>query len=108
MKKVIIAGLLGGLVLIIWSFVVNGIFGFKSRIEMKQIPNERQVYEILKQNIVEPGRYICNPELTLNEFFPDEEPVFSILYGGVGHEAAGEQSLIGLLLFFIAPMIGAW
>ncbi len=107
-KKVIVSGLLGGLVLIIWTFFVNGIFGFKSRMDMKQIPNERQVYEILKENIVEPGKYICNPELTSEERFPDEEPVFSVLYGGVGHGSAGRFMLVGLAVFFIAPIIGAW
>jgi hypothetical protein len=107
-KKVIIAGLLGGLTLMIWVFLVNGILGFRNRIDMKQIPDERQVYELLKDNITEPGRYICNPEMTLSNTFPDNEPVFSILYGGMGHEAAGAQSLLKLILAFIASTTGAW
>ena len=107
-KKIIVSGLLGGIVLMIWTFVVNVIFGFNSSINMKQIPNERQVYAILKDNIVQPGKYICNPELTSERRFPDQEPVFSILYGGVGHEAAGGLMLVGLVVFFLAPLIGAW
>ena len=87
LKKVIIAGFLGGLTLMIWVFLINGIFGFRNRIDMKQVPNERQVYELLKHNIVEPGRYLCNPEMTSSNTFPDNEPVFSILYGGMGHES---------------------
>jgi len=69
-KKVISAGLLGGVVLIAWTFVVNGILGFQARIEMKQIAAERVVYETLKEHIVDPGRYICNPELTAEGRFP--------------------------------------
>lgn len=108
LKKVIIAGMLGGIVLIIWTFVVNVLFGFKSSLEMKQIPNERQVYEILKENIVDPGKYICNPELTAERPFPDGEPVFGVLYSGIGHESAGKLMLIELVVFFLAPIIGAW
>lgn len=108
-KKVIIAGLLGGLTLMILTFLLNGVFSFRNRIDMKQVPNERQVYEILKQNIVYPGKYLCNPELTSSNTFPENEPVFSILYGGVGHEAAGVQSLLfDLLITFISTTIGAW
>jgi hypothetical protein len=108
LKKVIIAGFLGGLTLMIWLFIVNGFFGFRNRIDMKQIPNERQVYEMLKHNIMEPGRYICNPELTPTNTFPDNEPVYSILYGGVGHEAAGRQSILEFILAIFAATIGAW
>ena len=108
LKKVIVSGLLGGVVLIVWGFVVNGIFGFNSSMNLNQIPDERQVYEILKESIVEPGRYICNPELTLSGSFPGEEPVFSIHYSGMGHESAGGQVLVQLVVLFLAPMIGAW
>ncbi|MCP4663223.1 MAG: hypothetical protein GY856_48140 [bacterium] len=107
LKKVVVSGLLGGVVLLVWMFVVNGILGFKSRIDMKPLPDERRVYEVLKGSIVEPGKYICNPEPT-PEGFPGGEPVFSILYGGVGHEFAGSQMLYQLPVFFLAPMLAAW
>jgi hypothetical protein len=54
--------------------------------EMKQIPNERQVYEMLKENIVAPGKYICNPALTSEGRFPANEPVLGVLYGSEGVE----------------------
>jgi len=107
-KKVIISGLLGTVVLIIWNILINGIFGFKSSIDMKQIPNERQVYAVLKENIVEPGRYTCNPEITPERRFAEGEPVFSVFYGGVGHEAAGGEMLSSLVVFLLAPVIAAW
>ena len=34
--------------------------------------------------------------------------MFSILYGGMGHEAAGGHMLIGLVVFLLAPMVAAW
>lgn len=107
-KKVIVAGLLGGVVLMVWTVVVNGILGFQARVEMKEMAGEREVYEVLKQHVVEPGRYVCNPELTAERRFPEGEPVFSVLYGGVGHEAAGGLMLVGLIVFILAPIIGAW
>lgn len=108
LKKVVIPGLLGGLVLLLWTFIANGILGFRTNVDMKQIPNERELYQILQKSIPEPGRYICNPEITASEMFPENEPVFSILYGGVGHESAGGQAMRGLLIFLITPVLGAW
>ena len=107
-KKVIVSGLLGGLVLIIWTFVVNGLFGFNLSVNMKQIPNERQVYKVLKENVIKPGRYTVNPELTSDMRFPGYEPVFGVLYGGMGHESAGELVLVGLVVYLVVPIIGAW
>ncbi len=108
MKRVVIAGLLGALVLIVWTFAVNGLLRFKSNIDMKQVPNEREVYEVLKENIKEPGRYTCNPAVTSDRRYPEGEPVFSILYGGMGHEAAGGFMWIGLVIYVLSPIIAAW
>jgi hypothetical protein len=88
--------------------LINGLFGFRYRIDMKQVPNEAQVYQILKENITEPGRYLCNPALTESNTFPENEPVFSILYGGMGHEAAGSFSVIlDFLYAFITAILCA-
>ena len=106
-RKVIVAGLLGGLVMIGWTFVVNGILGFRVAVEMNEIPHERQVYEVLRARVTEPGRYICNPGPTENGY-PPGEPVFSVLYGGVGHEAAGMLAFVQLAIALTAPMIAAW
>lgn len=107
-KKVLSSGLMGGVVLVAWMFVVNGIFGLKAGIDMKRIPGERQVHEILKEHIPAPGRYICNPALTVEGRFPEEEPVFSVLHGGTGHGSAGAFALFGLVLFLAAPTVAAW
>lgn len=107
LKKVIVSGLLGAGVLIVWMFVVNGILGFKSGIDRKPILDERRVYECLKGSIVEPGRYVCNPELDASGSFPDGEPVFGIHFSGVGHESAGKLMLVQLVLFVLAPAIAA-
>jgi len=107
-KKVIISAILGGIFLIFWTIVTNSIFGFHSRINMRQLDDERLVYKLLKEQISVPGKYICNPAITPEGIYPEGEPVFSIVYGGVGHEAAGSQMLFGLVIFFLVPAIGAW
>ena len=107
-RKVIFSGLSGSLVLIILTFVINGLFGFRARIDMKKISNEPEVYRVLKENISEPGRYVCNPEVSSSAGFPEGEPAFSVMYGGVGHEAAGNMMLFGLVVFILAPIIASW
>ena len=106
-KRVIYAGLLGGIVFIVWTFVVNGIFQFNLRVNMKPVPDERRVYAVLKENIVVPGRYVCNPAVTKEGVFPLDEPVFAIQYGGSGHEAAGRAEVTLLALGFVVPLLAA-
>ena len=107
-KKVILSGLLGAVVLVVWTFLVNGVFGFGSGIERRPITAEQNVHETLSASLIEPGRYIANPELTASGTFPEGEPVFSIYYSGMGHESAGKVMLVQLAMFVIAPMVGAW
>jgi hypothetical protein len=106
-KKIVVAGLLAGVVMIGWTLVVNGVLRFRVALDMNQMPNEREVYRLLETSIPEPGRYVCNPEPT-DSGFPPDEPVFSVLYGGVGHEAAGMTTLLQLLLAFIVPVLATW
>jgi hypothetical protein len=107
-RRVIVSGLPGAVVLIVWTFLVNGILGFGGGIDRKSISAERQVHGVLSASLAEPGRYIANPELTPAGTFPEGEPVYSIHYSGMGHESAGTVMLVQLAMFVIAPMIGAW
>jgi len=108
MRKVIIAGLLGCLAMIVWLFVVNALLGFSSRINMGRLENEREVYEVLKANVTEPGRYVVNPEADPERGYPGEEPVYGLFYSGMGHGTAGRQMLLSLPVIVLVPMIGAW
>jgi len=106
--KVLVAGLLGGVVLFVLIFVANVVFKLQVNMDMKQVRSERQVYEVLKANIANPGRYICNPALTDQGRFPDNAEVYSIFYSGMGHGTAGKNLLIELGTFLLAPVIGAF
>jgi hypothetical protein len=98
----------GAVALIVWTFLLNVLFGLEARFAMKPVPHEREVYDVLKSAVTEPGRYLCNPALTADGTFPDGEPVFGINHSGVGHESALVGEVVGILEFLIIPLIGAW
>lgn len=100
LKKVIVAGLLGAVVLFAWTMLTNGILGLNSSINMKRIPNDRLVYEVLKQSIVEPGGYVL-------PHGPTEEPLFGVHYTGMGHESAGKEFRVRIASAIIASVIVA-
>jgi hypothetical protein len=108
MKKIILAGLLGGAVFIVWFIIVDGILGFKRGMEMNQLSNERLVYAFLKEHITKPGRYVCNPEIVPGQGFPDDDPIFVVQYSGLGHADSGREMLTGIIVMFLAPFAGAW
>ncbi len=99
LKRILVSGALGFAAMFLWTFVSNAIFGFSNRVEMNRIPNEPEVYRILKENIAAPGAYLANPPLTPDGQFPGSEPVFGVRTSGMGHEAAGRMA-------FIEPAIG--
>jgi len=108
MQRVIIAGLLGGAVLMVWFVIVDGILGFKRGIEMNTVADERSVYAFLVDHVPEPGRYVVNPEIVPAQAFPEHDPVFSVQYSGLGHADAGQEILLGLVVMLLAPVVGAW
>lgn len=105
LKKVFWAGLLGALAMIVFSFLVNGVFGLNSRLNMKPLRAERAVYEVLKREVTQPGRYCCNPALTAEGRFPDGEPVFTVVNSGFTHGAAGASLLKDLGLTLLTAFI---
>ena len=108
MKRVILAGLLGGVVLAVWFVIVDGVLGFKRGIEMKELADERSVYGFLVGHVPEPGRYVVNPEISPDRGFPGNDPVFAVQYSGLGHADAGQEILVGLVVMLLAPVLGAW
>ena len=108
LKNVFLAGLLGALAMIVFSFLVNGVFGLHSRLNMKPLRTEREVYEVLKKEVTQPGHYICNPALTAEGRFPDSDPVFTIINSGFTHGAAGTSVLKDLGLTLLTALIAAW
>jgi len=107
MKRVIVAGLLGVVVLFVWFVVVDGFLGFERSFEMRQLGDERAVYAFLSEHVRTPGRYVYNPEVLPERRFPGDEPIFSVQYSGLGHADAGREMLVGLIIMFAVPFVGA-
>ncbi|KAB2925233.1 MAG: hypothetical protein F9K22_03840 [Bacteroidetes bacterium] len=106
--KLLLSALAGAGALVVWTVVINVMFGFNVRYTMQPLPNERELYEVLKRHVTEPGVYLCNPALTAEGRFPGNEPVFGVRTAGVGHEAAGAGMLFGLAQYLLLPLAGAW
>jgi hypothetical protein len=107
LRRVCVAGTLGFVVLAIWTFLVNVLFGFAVRTQMNRVADEPTVYRVLKEHVAAPGAYLVNPSLTSGRQFPAGEPVFSVSYSGVGHEAAGQMMLIEMGVAFVAALLVA-
>ncbi len=106
--RVLSAGLLGAVVMALAAFVVNGVFGFTARLELRPVSNEAAVYAVLKANVVEPGGYMVNPGVVPGQGFPANQPVFGVHYAGFGHEAAGRLQLLRLVVVLVATTLAAW
>ena len=107
LKRILLPGILGFVVLAFWTFVMNGLFGFNARLTMNPPPDEVAVYEMLKERIVDGGVYISNPQVDPDVGFPFDEPVFSIQYSGFGHEAAGRMQLVHLAVGLVSMLLAA-
>jgi hypothetical protein len=93
-RRILVAGTLAFVVLTLWTFLVNVLFGFTVRVGMNRVADERAVYRVLKENITAPGLYVVNPALTAEWQFPPGEPVFGVNYSGIGHDAAGPMMFV--------------
>jgi len=108
MRRILLGGLLGGVVMIAWFFVADGILGVKRGIDMNQLPKEREVYAFLAERVTVPGRYVCNPELLPDQRFPGHDPIFVVQYSGLGHDDAGQEMILGFVVAVMAAVAGAW
>lgn len=108
MKKVLVAGLLGGLVMIAWLILADGILGLKRGIDMNQLQQERAAYGFLLEHVTEPGRYILNPEVVPEQGFPGDHPIFAVHFTGLGHDDAGLEMLVGFFVILLSSSAGAW
>ncbi|MGD8277461.1 MAG: hypothetical protein PVH00_05515 [Gemmatimonadota bacterium] len=106
-RRILLAAVLGTVALFFWNGVANTVFRLGPRLEMRQVPDERAVYEIVRQRVTEPGGYTLNPALTAAGEFPQDEPVFGLHYSGFGHEAAGTLMLVQILLAFGGTLLAA-
>jgi hypothetical protein len=107
LRRILVTATVGFIVLALWTFLVNGLFGFAVRVQMNRVADEPAVHRALKANITAPGAYLVNPALTGEREYPPGEPVFGVTYSGMGHEAAGRMMPVEVGLAFVAALIVA-
>lgn len=110
-RKIIIAGLLGGIAMVVWIIISYGILPFRD-MTIKEMPNEDTVFNVVSENITESGYYYY-PSLAQGESAyharHESGPIFGIIYQQVGEEEVGlEKLVLALLIAFTTPMIPAW
>ena len=109
-KEILLSGLLGGIVVFVWFIISTELLRLNGDIA-KSISNDKEIHEILKEKITEPGIYFVPDHPDENqEEYPDyeNEPIFSIIYGGRTPSTFIGQFIFELFCIFIAPMVAAW
>ncbi|HEY0592395.1 MAG TPA: hypothetical protein VGF40_11550, partial [Thermoanaerobaculia bacterium] len=89
LKRIVVSGVLGTLVMTAWAFVANALFGMRPRLEMMRVSDESAVHRVLTENVREPGASVENPPAPRPGGPPGPGPVYGIRFSGVGHESAG-------------------
>ena len=117
-KDVLVAGLLGGAVMLVWLFATNAVLPIKSNLIHKVIPlaNQLEIHEVLKDNITQSGTYsvpYLSPQEEAQLADYRNQPVYSITYEGYTHSGSGGGTVMSsfpvtLLALFIPPLIAAW
>jgi hypothetical protein len=115
--RLIIAGIVGGVVMFMWGAVSHVILPFE-RAGIKTIPNEEAVVSAMKTNITEPGFYFI-PGMNMNNQTAEEEkawtekyktgPTGILIYHPTGQDPmSAKQLLIELGSNICAVLIGAF
>lgn len=107
LRRVLLSGTLGFIVLLAWTVVANAIFGLRARVELNRLEDERRVYDVLKESITAPGVYVVNPAPTADGRFPAAEPVFSVVYTGFTHDAAARSFWAELATGLVSALLVA-
>jgi len=109
-KEILLSGLLGGVVIFVWLIVSTALLPLNGN-SANQIPNDKEIHTILKEKIRQSGIYFLpdHPDENQDDY-PDyeNEPVFSIIYGGRTPSTFMGQFIFELLCIFIAPMVAGW
>jgi hypothetical protein len=111
-RRIILSGLLGGVVLSAWGILGRGFLPFYHDAAWREIPNESLVFEAVTEQIRETGSYIYPYDVPADSAFHarfEEGPAFQILFRG---ESLEETELRDLALFALGllfvPIIPAW
>jgi hypothetical protein len=110
-RQIIVSGLLGGTVVLVWLVVSTGILRIGAE-TIRPLPDQAEVHAALKKRITEVGTYACLYVSSEKEAsrFPNyfDEPLYAITYKGYTHNTVPGFMHPGLLGILLAPFVAAW
>jgi hypothetical protein len=111
-RRIILSGLLGGVVLSAWGILGRSFIPFYHDAAWREIPNESLVFDAVTEHISETGSYITPYDVPADSTFHarfEEGPAFQILFRS---ESLEETELLDLTLYLLGllcvPIIAAW
>lgn len=109
-KEILLSGLLGGIVIFAWLIISSELLRVSGN-RAQPIPNDKEIHTLLKERITEPGIYFLpdHPDGNRNDYPDyDNEPIFSVIYGGRTPGTFLGQLIFELFCIFAAPVVAAW
>lgn len=120
MKKIMLSGIIGGIVLTIWGVLSWMVFSFHED-TIKPMPNEEQIAAMLKESIHEQGVYMLPsypPDLKgeeqeaamkLWEERYKKGPIATVFYRPIGSEPMmTSQFIYGIIINIMSALLAAW
>ena len=111
-KNVLVAGLLGGIVMMVWLTISNAMIPIKSNLIHNIPQNQLELHTALKASITEPGTYTCPYLLREDEHLLEDyrnQPVYSIIYSGYSHGAGSSaEAIFPFVVVFAVAFLAAW
>lgn len=104
------AGLLGGLVGILWTILSLGLLPVRDTMGWKEVPNEAVVLGVLDASLTETGLYLVpghSPPDSLFRSRHSDGPFFRVHSLRNGTEGP-IRALVSILSLLLAPLIPAW
>jgi hypothetical protein len=116
MKRILIAGIVGGLIMFAWGVIANALIPLHTP-SLHNIPNEDAVVTALQTNLSTPGVYLFpgmpadRQQSTMDAYIQKYKrgPLGMIIYRPDGADPfmAG-QMITGLIIAFLSAILAAW
>jgi hypothetical protein len=116
MKNILIAGIVGGIMLFVWGFLVNVVIPLHTP-SLHSMPNEDAVVDLLRSTLSTPGVYVFpamptdNQKTSMDTYTQKytRGPLGMIIYYPHGADPImPSQMIIGLIISIISSFFAAW
>lgn len=109
-KKILLSGLLGALVIMVWITISSEII-LLSGDKTEEIQDDKEIHSILKNRLQKSGIYWLPGHEGQNQGqYADyeNEPIFFVYYAGTTPGTMIAPTIVEFVSIFLTPMIAAW